>query len=96
MPEDLGLQRAPRSEIVGGDAATNARIAREVLGGAQGGARTAVLLTSGAACYVAGLAASIREGVGAAAKAIDSGVARERLERLIATSQRIGAAVATP
>lgn len=94
VPDDLGLARAERSEIVGGDAATNARIARDVLGGAKGGARTAVLLTAGAACYVAGLAASIREGVGAAAKAIDSGVARDRLDRLVATSQRLGAEAA--
>jgi anthranilate phosphoribosyltransferase len=96
VPDDVGLARAARSEIVGGDSATNARIAREVLGGAKGGARTAVLLTAGAACYVAGLAASIRDGVGTAAKAIDSGAARDRLERLVATSQRLGAAAATP
>jgi len=44
---------------------------------------------------VAGLATSIRDGVGAAAKAIDSGAARDRLERLIATSQRLGAEAAT-
>jgi anthranilate phosphoribosyltransferase len=95
QPEDAGLSRAVRGEIVGGDAATNARIAREVLGGAKGGARTAVLLTAGAACYVAGLAESIREGVGVAAKAIDSGLARDRLARFVATSQRLGAEVAT-
>jgi len=95
VPDDLGLARAARSEIVGGDAALNARIAREVLGGAPGGARTAVLLTAGAACYVAGLATSIREGVGAAAKSIDSDAARDRLERLVVTSRRLGAAMAT-
>ena len=95
VPDDVGLPRAARSEIVGGDAATNARIAREVLGGAKGGARTAVLLTAGAACYVAGLATSIREGVGLAATAIDTGAARDRLERLVATSQRLGAEMAT-
>jgi anthranilate phosphoribosyltransferase len=92
MPEEVGLARAPRSEIVGGDVATNARIAREVLGGAPGGARTAVLLTAGAASYVAGLAGSVREGVQVAAKAIDSGAARDRLDRFIATSQRLAAA----
>src|SRR2546430_7555568 len=89
VPEDVGLARAPRAEIVGGDAATNARIARDVFGGAKGGARTAVLLTSGAAAYVAGLAGSVREGVAAAAQAIDSGAARDRLDRWIATSQRL-------
>ncbi len=91
VPDDVGLARAPRSEIVGGDAATNARIGREVLGGAKGGARTAVLLTAGAAAYVGGLAGSVREGVAVAAKAIDSGAASDRLERFVATSQRLGA-----
>jgi anthranilate phosphoribosyltransferase len=90
-PDDVGLPRAPRSEIVGGDAATNARIGREVLGGAKGGARTAVLLTAGAAAYVAGLASSVREGVAVAAKSIDSGAARDRLDRFVAASQRLGA-----
>jgi anthranilate phosphoribosyltransferase len=90
-PDDVGLSRAPRSEIVGGDAATNARIGREVLAGKTGGARTAVLLTAGAAAYIAGLAGSVREGVTVAAKSIDSGAARDRLERFVAASQRLGA-----
>lgn len=90
-PEDVGLARAPRSEIIGGDGATNAGIARAVLGGAQGGGRTAVLLTSGAAAYVAGLAESVREGVRLAERSIDSGAARDRLERLVAASGRLAA-----
>lgn len=93
-PDDVGVQRAAREEIVGGDAATNARIAREVLAGLQGGARSAVLLNAGAACYVAGLAKTIREGVGVAARSIDSGAARDRLDRWISTSKRLGAAEA--
>jgi len=95
VPEDVDLARAPRSEIVGGAPATNARIAREVLGGAKNGARTAVLLTAGAATYVAGLAGSVREGVTVAARSIDSGSARDRLDRFVATSQRLGAEAAT-
>lgn len=93
-PEDVGVPRATRDEIVGGDAATNARIAREVLDGKAMGARSAVLLNAGAACYVAGLATTIREGVGVAERSIDSGAARDRLDRWIATSQRLGAAEA--
>lgn len=96
VPEDVGLSRADRREIVGGDAATNARIGHEVLGGANGGARTAVLLTAGAAAYVAGRAASIREGVTLAAKAIDSGAARDRLARFVAASQRLAAEAGVP
>jgi anthranilate phosphoribosyltransferase len=94
VPEDVGLGRAARSEIVGGDAATNARIGREVLGGTKGGARTAVLLTAGAAAYVAGLAGSVREGVTVAAKAIDSGAARDRLDTWVRLSQRLSAETA--
>ena len=94
VPEDLGLARAARSEIVGGDATTNARIARDVLGGAKTGARTAVLLTSAAAAYVSGLAGSVREGASVAAKAIDSGAAADRLARWTALSQRLAAETA--
>jgi anthranilate phosphoribosyltransferase len=93
-PDALGLQRAPRADITGGDPATNAAVARKVLDGTAGGARTAVLMNAGAACYVAGLAGSVREGVDIAARAIDRGAARETLARFAAASQRIGAAEA--
>ena len=94
VPENAGVARAKREEIVGGDAATNARIGRDVLSGRQGGARSAVLLNAGAACYIAGLATTIREGVAVATRSVDSGAARDRLERWISTSQRLGAAEA--
>jgi anthranilate phosphoribosyltransferase len=91
-PNEMKLERAARETILGGDAPTNARVARDVLSGSKSGARTAVLMNAAAACYVAGLASTVREGVAVAAKAIDSGAARERLERFVTTSQRIGAA----
>jgi anthranilate phosphoribosyltransferase len=80
-PEDAGLERAPRDSVRGGDSATNAGIARAVLSGAaRDGARTAVLLNAGAACYVAGLSRDVRGGVGLAAHAIESGAAMATLE----------------
>ena len=86
-PEALGLERAPRDSVRGGDSETNATIARAVLSGAaRDGARTAVLLNAGAACYVAGLAPDPRGGVALAAKAIESGAAMDTLERWIALS----------
>lgn len=94
VPEDLGLKRAPRAEIVGGDAAKNAAAVRSVLDGASSGARTAVLMNAGAACWVAGLAGSVREGVDVASRAIDSGAARTTLVRFAAKSQLFGAAEA--
>ncbi|HEY7624709.1 MAG TPA: anthranilate phosphoribosyltransferase, partial [Candidatus Limnocylindria bacterium] len=71
-PREVGLAAASRAEITGGDAAKNAAMARRVLDGAGDGTRTAILLNAGAACYVAGLASDLREGVRAAARAIDS------------------------
>lgn len=93
-PEALGLKSAARAEILGGDAAKNAAAARGVLDGAPGGARTAVLMNAGAACWVADLAGSVREGVDVASRAIDSGAARTALVRFAAKSQLIGAAEA--
>jgi anthranilate phosphoribosyltransferase len=95
-PRDVGLSPAPRAEIVGGDPAKNAAMARRALDGARDGTRTAVLLNAGAACYVAGLAKDVNAGVQLAAEAIDRGSAADALERFIATSQRLGAAEATP
>jgi anthranilate phosphoribosyltransferase len=93
-PEDFGLARATRAEITGGDPATNAGIARRVLDGEPGGARTAVLMNAAAACYVAGLAGSVREGLDVASRSIDAGKARQTLGRFAAKSQLIGAAEA--
>ncbi|MGH2490971.1 MAG: anthranilate phosphoribosyltransferase [Candidatus Limnocylindria bacterium] len=91
-PETLGLRAVQRAEIVGGDPATNARVTRSVLEGGAGGARTAVLMNAAAACWVADLAGSVREGLDVASRAIDSGAARTTLVRFAAKSQLIGAA----
>src|SRR5437867_1556236 len=93
-PGELGLAAARREEIVGGDPARNAAMARRVLGGASDGTRSAILLNAGAACYVAGLANDVRQGMKLAADAIDRGRATEVLERFITTSQRLGLAEA--
>jgi len=86
-PEDVGLERAPRESVRGGDSAANATIARSILAGeARDGARTAVLLNAGAACYVAGLAKDVRAGVVVAGDAIASGAARRTLEHWISFS----------
>lgn len=89
-PDHIGLGRAPRERLVGGDASRNADIARRVLEGEDGPARTAVLLNAGAACYVAGLAQDVGEGVALAARAIDGGAAAASLARFAETSQRVG------
>lgn len=82
-PSDAGLAKATPAALVGGDPATNADIARRVLAGERGPARDIVLLNAGAAVFIAGRAADVREGVTTAAHAIDSGGAAAVLGRLV-------------
>lgn len=86
-PREFGLERVDLESIAGGDAATNADIARSILAGAEGPARDIVLLNAGAALYVAGRADSIGAGIEAARRSIDSGAAMNKLEALAASSR---------
>ncbi len=81
-PEEIDVERCSLDDVLGGDAATNAKIARDVLEGAGGAPRQIVLANAGAAIYVSGKAESIREGVRLAAESIDSGAALDKLEKL--------------
>jgi anthranilate phosphoribosyltransferase len=85
-PEEFGLQRATLEEIVGGDAALNAALIREVLSGKKSARRDVVLLNAAAALVAAGRADHLRDAVPLAAKAIDSGAAEQKLEALITFS----------
>jgi anthranilate phosphoribosyltransferase len=89
-PSDFGLAKASPESLKGSDAKTNAGIVRAVLGGAHGAPRDVVLLNAGAALFVAGSAATVRDGIAQAAKAIDSGAATAVLDMLIAVSNREG------
>jgi anthranilate phosphoribosyltransferase len=82
-PEEFGLQRAPLEAISGGDATENARIVREILGGATSPRRDVVLMNAAAALVAAGKADHLSTGVGIAAQSIDSGKAAEKLDALV-------------
>jgi anthranilate phosphoribosyltransferase len=86
-PVDLGLARAPVEAMRGGGPEENARIAREVLQGAKGPRRDAVLLNAAAALRAAGLAGGWKDGLGIAAETIDTGRAGEVLQRWAKISQ---------
>ena len=88
-PEDCGLGRYPLEALMGGDAAVNAAILRDVLGGRSGGPRDAVLMNAAAALYVAGKALSLPVGVELARASIDSGQGLAVLEQMIATTNRL-------
>jgi len=81
-PEDFGLPLAPPEAIRVDSVEASAAMIRAVLDGEPGAARDIVLLNAGAAVYVSGRAASHAEGVAAAAGAIDSGAAADRLRQL--------------
>jgi anthranilate phosphoribosyltransferase len=85
-PADVGLPKAPLSSLRGGDAKHNAEIVRRILAGERGAPRDIVVLNAGAALFIAGEAASIREGMRRAADAIDRGDAARTLDRLVAMS----------
>ena len=91
-PTDVGLPRVSVSALRGGDAAENAAILRSVLQGEIGPRRDVVLLNAAAALVAGGCAADMREGLHLAARSIDSGAALEKLEALIAFTQRAGEA----
>ena len=91
-PEDFGLRQAPLEAIRGGDAKENAEIVHKILGRSllyreHGAHREIVLANASAALVAAGYAVDFSDGARLAAKSIDSGAAREKLEALVAFSR---------
>ncbi len=86
-PDALGIPRVDREDLVGGDAATNAELARRVLAGEAGPHRDIVCLNAGAGLLVAGLVPDLPAGLAAARAAIDSGAAVAALHRMVEVSQ---------
>ncbi len=88
-PGEFGLVSGELEQVAGGSPEENAAASRAVLAGEGGPRRDLVLLNAGAAIYIGGLADGLGEGVERAATAVDSGAARELLDRLIATTARL-------
>ncbi|MEM9357742.1 MAG: anthranilate phosphoribosyltransferase [Pseudomonadota bacterium] len=82
-PADAGLLPARLSDLVGGDAETNAAAIRDVLADKKGPFRDIVLLNTAAALVVADKADGLSAGVDLAAGAIQSGAAQGALEKLV-------------
>jgi anthranilate phosphoribosyltransferase len=92
QPADLGLPLVDREDLVGGDAAVNADLARRVLAGEHGPHRDIVSLNAGAGLLVAGLVDDLPSGIDVAREAIDVGHAVAALAALVEVSQREAAA----
>jgi anthranilate phosphoribosyltransferase len=93
-PEQFGLRRWTMDAVRGGTVEANVHLANSVLDSERGPSRDVVLLNTGAAMYVAGLADSIAAGIALAADALDSGRARRKVDDVAAVSQRIKADLA--
>jgi anthranilate phosphoribosyltransferase len=91
-PLEFGLKTAHISELLGGDALTNAHILRGVLSGEVDSAKyDVVLLNAAAALVAAGKTSSFQDGMALAQEVIDSGAALAKLDALIAYSQELAA-----
>ena len=86
-PEELGLVRGKKEELVGGTPQENAEITRGILNGSiQGTKRNSVLLNAGLSLYIAGAAGTMADGVRKAEQLIDSGDAYRKMESYIRES----------
>ena len=88
-PEDLGLPGASSDSLKGGSAKENAELLRNILSGAAGPQRDAVLMNTAAVLLAGDKVETLRRGVELAQKTIDSGHALNKLEQLIKVSQNL-------
>jgi anthranilate synthase/phosphoribosyltransferase len=87
-PEEMGLKRGTKADVVGGDPDYNAQVTRDILSGKETGPRRdIVVLNAGLGLYVAQKATSIKAGVALAQELIDSGKALAKLDEFAAATQ---------
>jgi anthranilate phosphoribosyltransferase len=86
-PAAHGLAIVAAGALRGGDAETNAGVARAVLAGETGPHRDIVVLNAAAALVAGAAAGDLAEGLMVAAAAIDDGRAAAALDRLVQVSQ---------
>ena len=93
-PEQLGVERVDVAALRGGEAAFNASVARDLLAGATGPVRDAVLLNAAAGLVALSLSEEpledqLRAGMARAARSIDDGSAADLLARWVRTSRAL-------
>jgi len=81
-PDDLGIKTHQLDSLKGGEPEHNAALSLELLKGAHGAVRDAVIVNAGAALVVSGKVPDMQEGMKMAGESIDSGSALRVLERV--------------
>ncbi|HEX2257331.1 MAG TPA: anthranilate phosphoribosyltransferase [Afifellaceae bacterium] len=87
-PDEFGVEQAAPETLKGGTAEENALALKAVLAGELGPYRDIVVANAAAALIVAGRAQLLADAVALARDSIDSGRAREALERLVEVSNQ--------
>jgi anthranilate phosphoribosyltransferase len=88
-PEDIGLTSADSDTLKGGSARENAEMLRNILAGASGPQRDAVLMNTAAVLLAGDKIETLRRGVELAQRTVDSGQALDKLEQLTKLSQNL-------
>lgn len=83
-PEEYRFTRCTIEDLAGGTAKENAAITRSILDGEPGPKRDTVILNAAIGLLVAEKANDIEEGIERAAESVDSGLASDKLDKLIA------------
>ncbi len=87
-PEDFGMKSVGLEAVRAKDSADSLAIIKSIMDNNEGPAKDIVSLNAGAAIYVAGLAATLAEGVARAQEAIVSGAVKNKLDELIKLSNQ--------
>ncbi|MCQ2610591.1 MAG: bifunctional anthranilate synthase component II/anthranilate phosphoribosyltransferase [Treponema sp.] len=89
-PAKYGITDADENELLGGDGAFNAQLAKEVMeGGGRKTIRYAVGLNAGAVLYLCGKAKTIKDGYDMAVATFTNGKAKAKLEQIAAISEEL-------
>lgn len=86
-PEQFGLQRADINTLAVTGVDDSLTIMRAVLENQKGPTQDIVLLNAGAAIYTAGIEDSLEAGIETAARVIENGLAKSRLDELVELTQ---------
>lgn len=89
--KDHGIARSGIEDVRGGEVAENLAALHALLAGQKGPVRDIVVFNAACAMHVAGLVSDIADGIDRACASIDSGAARDVLERAVEVSRRAAA-----
>ncbi|MBI5099679.1 MAG: anthranilate phosphoribosyltransferase [Nitrospirae bacterium] len=88
-PEEIGIKRAEKSDLIGGNAQDNANITIDILKGKKGPKRDIVIMNAAAALITGDKATTFPETIKIVTEAIDSGAALKKLEEIKVVSNNL-------